>query len=73
MTLLNTNKIKERMAERGITQKDISEALGLSQSTMSQKINRKRPLYLHEAEHLAAILDIPDERFGDYFFTRQIA
>ena len=67
--MLNENKIRGRMAELKINQKDVADALGLSQATVSQKLNRVRPMDLDEAEKLALLLGISDEDFGLYFFA----
>ena len=37
--MINTFKIKGRMAEMGITQKDIASSLHVAPPTVSQKIN----------------------------------
>ena len=42
--MINTNKIKGRMAELQITQKDVANSLGLAQPTINQKINNIRPM-----------------------------
>ena len=68
--MLNTRKIKARMVELGLTQKDIADALKIAPATASQKINGIRPLYLHEAQIVARVLKIEDASFGDYFFTQ---
>lgn len=68
--LLNVVKIRERMAELGVTQKDVAQFLGLAAPTVSQKLNRVRPMDLDEAEKLAVLLKIEDSQFGKYFFTR---
>lgn len=54
--MINTNKIKGRMAESQITQKDIANSLGLAQPTVNQKINNVRPMDLNEAEKLSDLL-----------------
>lgn len=66
--MLNSNKIKGRLVELGLTQKDVADALNLAQATVSQKINGVRPLYLEEAKMLADLLKISAEEFGLYFF-----
>lgn len=71
--MLNTSKIKGRLAERGMTQKDVAEALKIAQPTASQKINNTRPMDLNEAERLADLLDIKPEEFQDYFFCTGVA
>lgn len=67
--MLNVNKIRGRMAEMRLTQKDVAEALGIAVPTASQKLNRIRPMDLDEAEKLAALLKLGDENFGEYFFA----
>lgn len=54
--MINTNKIKGRMAELQITQKDVANSLGLAQPTVNQKINNIRPMDLDEAEKLSDLL-----------------
>ena len=56
--MINTNKIKGRMAELQITQKDVATSLGLAQPTVNQKINNIRPMDLNEAEKLSDLLHI---------------
>jgi len=67
--MVNANKIKGRMKELGLVQKDVASALGLSAPTISQKINGIRPMDLDEARDLAQLLKIPDNEFGSYFFA----
>lgn len=66
--MINTNKIKGRMAELQLTQKDIADSLGLAQPTVNQKINNIRPMDLNEAEKLSILLNISPEDFAVYFF-----
>lgn len=66
--MLNSKLIKQRMAQMGLTQKNLAEMLNLASPTVSQKINNSRPLTLQEAEKIAKILKIEDNLFGEYFF-----
>lgn len=68
--LINTLKIKGRMAEMQITQKDVAVELGIAQPTANQKINNIRPMDLEEAEKLSIMLKIPPGEFGTYFFYK---
>lgn len=68
--MINTNKIKGRMAELQITQKDVANSLGLAQPTVNQKINNVRPMDLNEAEKLSDLLHIKPEDFAVYFFCK---
>ena len=71
--MINANKIKGRLVELGLTQKDGAECLGISQPTFSQKVNNIRPMDLDEAEKLAELLQIPVTEYGIYFFYQPVA
>lgn len=71
--MINTRRIKGRMAEMNLTQKDLAKATGLSPSTISQKIRGDRPVTLDEAQSFASVLKIEDQQFGEYFFAKEIA
>ena len=66
--MLNVDKVRGRMAELRLTQKDVAEALGIAVPTASQKLNRVRPMDLDEAEKLASLLKLDNGDFGVYFF-----
>lgn len=68
--MINTGKVKGRLAELGLTQKDVAEALAIAQPTANQKINNNRPMDLDEAEKLATLLHLNPEDFQIYFFTQ---
>jgi lambda repressor-like predicted transcriptional regulator len=68
--MVNTARIKSRMRETGHTQKTLSAATGLAQSTLSLKIRNQRPLLLDEAESIAQMLGIQDHDFWEYFLCR---
>lgn len=69
--MINTNKVKGRLAELQLTQKDVADSLGIAQPTANQKINNIRPMDLNEAEKLSDLLQIPPEDFGVYFFYKE--
>lgn len=68
----NADKLKQRMFDMGISQAELAAKIGIAAPTMCQKINNLRPFYLEEAEKVAAILEIKNEEFGAYFFTRNL-
>ena len=70
INVLNVPKIRGRMRELNITQKDVAAALGIATSTASQKLNRVRPMDLDEAEKLAKLLGLCDSQFAEYFFAQ---
>lgn len=67
--MLNVDKVRGRMAELRLTQRDVAEALGIAVPTASQKLNRVRPMDLDEAEKLASLLKLANDEFGLYFFA----
>ena len=71
--MINTRKIKGRMAEMGLSQRDVAEAIGVAQSTLNQKINKIRPMDLEEAEKICEKLKIPFSKFDEYFFYHGVA
>ena len=67
--MINVEKVKARMKEMKMTQKDVADVWNVALPTVSQKLNRVRPINLDEAERLAKLLRIRDEEFGVYFFA----
>ncbi len=68
--MINSNKLKGRMKEKGITQAALAKHLKISQPTCCQKLNNTRQLTLDEANGICEILDISPEHFGSYFFIQ---
>jgi transcriptional regulator with XRE-family HTH domain len=68
--MINSDKIKGRMRELGLIQKDVARELGVAVPTATQKINGVRPLYLDEVGKLADLLQINPTEYEDYFFAR---
>ncbi len=68
--MINTARIKGRLRELGKTQANLADYLGMAQSTVNQKINGERPLFLDEAERIASYLSISDTEFVSYFFCK---
>ena len=71
--MVNTNKLKGRIKEKGLTQADVAQYLQVAQPTANQKINNVRPFDLDEAEKLSALLEIDLRDFGEYFFNSEVA
>lgn len=71
--MVNANKLKGRLVEKGYTQADAASFLGIAQPTFNQKINNIRPMDLDEAEKLAEFLDISHEEFPGFFLYRPVA
>lgn len=63
------------MNELGLTYKDIAakEVWNCALPTVSQKINRIRPVTLEEADALAKLLNLTIEEYYMFFFGNEIA
>ena len=68
--MINTDKLKGRIREKRKTQGDCAAYIGIKTPTFNQKINNIRPFSLTEAEALVAFLEISNEDFAKYFFTK---
>ena len=56
--MINTGKIKGKMVEMQITQRDVADKLEIAQSTLNLKINNRRPMNLNEAEKICELFDL---------------
>lgn len=65
---MNSRKIRGRMVELGLNQKDIGKVLNCAPPTVSQKLNGIRPIYLDEAEKLAVALKLSEKEYYEFFF-----
>lgn len=55
---MDMEEVRRRMAERGITQEQLGEALQLGQSAVSRLLNGKRGIKAHEAAIISTMLQI---------------
>lgn len=62
--MINANKIRGRIAELGMTQKQVAEEIGISEKTFSIKMNNGK-FGLDEAERIIKVLKI--EQPGNIF------
>jgi len=70
--LINSNKVKGRLVELGLTQKDGQSVWKCALPTVSQKINRVRPINLEEADLLADLLKLNEEEYYEFFFGNKL-
>lgn len=72
MTNFNYNKLKGRLVEYGYKQQDLAQLLGVSTSTVSQKLNSVTDFSASEMLCIMEWLDIPKENIVDYFFAQKV-
>lgn len=65
----NHSKLLGRIRECGFTQKQLSEVIGKSKTTLSAKLNNQFYFTAEEIYAICDILSIPKIEIGEYFFT----
>ena len=66
------NKLRGRIVEKFGNQSEFANAMGLSERTISFKINGKRPWKQEEILKAIQILGLTDDDIQDYFFTLKV-
>ena len=65
-------KLKGRIVEKYGKQVALARAIGMSEHTMSVKLNGKKCFTQNEIERICEKLTIPLLEIGDYFFTVEV-
>lgn len=68
--MINANRIRGRIAEMGMTQKQVAEKIGMSEKTFSIKMNNGK-FGLDEADKMIEVLKIEEPE--KYFFNGDVA
>ena len=66
--MVNTNKLKGRIVEQGLTFGSLACIIGVSPSTLGRKIRNLSDMTLEEVERIREALEIPPSRIMEYFF-----
>ena len=67
--MVNTNKLRGRIMEQGLTIGSLASMIGISPSTLGRKIKNQADMTLGEVEAIRSILKIPPDRVMEYFFV----
>ncbi|MBE7035381.1 MAG: helix-turn-helix transcriptional regulator [Ruminococcaceae bacterium] len=70
--MVNTNKLRGKIAENGLTFKTLAQQLGYSPTTIGRKIKNKTPMTLEEVELFREHLSIPVHQIMEYFFVEHV-
>ena len=62
------SKLLCRIKEKGFTQKSLSKAVGISETSLNFSLGNKRTFKQDEILSLCSILEIPIQSVDDYFF-----
>ena len=63
------SKLKGRIIEKYKSQAEFAKALGISENTLSLKMNNKSRFTSEDIIRITSMLDISKESVGEYFFT----
>ena len=66
------SKLSGRITEKCGTQAVFAERMGLSERSISLKINNKIPWKQNEMQQAASVLDFPETDIQLYFFTLKV-
>lgn len=64
------SKLLGRLREKQITQSELANKIGLSDTSLNLSLNNKRPFKQSEISCICECLKIPVESIDAYFFTR---
>lgn len=68
----NYNKLKGRIVEKFGSQSNFAEAFGVSENTMSLKLNNKVRFTTDDIIKSTKLLDIPPAEINQYFFSEKV-
>ena len=66
----NRRLLDMKMAERGYTYNKLARAIGMSVTTLNNKLNHELDFKLKEAERIADVLDLNLKEFMAIFFAK---
>jgi DNA-binding Xre family transcriptional regulator len=66
------SKLLGRIKECGHTQEALAKEIGITESSMSLKLNDKARFKQIEIRAICKILDIQDNEIGSYFFAQRV-
>lgn len=64
---MNSNKVRAKMKEAGMTQADVAKSIGMSENSLSRKLNGKRDFSISEVLRLIEVLKL--ENPGEIFLN----
>lgn len=70
--VFNYSKLNGRIVERFGSQARFAEAMGISEHSISQKVNNKTTWKNTEIHKACELLGIQNSEVGQYFFNREV-
>ena len=69
---INYGKLRGKMKELGITQELLAPKIGVSEGTLSAKLNSKTAFTTKEIADICRVLAISKMEIGEYFFAETV-
>lgn len=70
--MFNFDKLLGRIIEKYGTRKAFASDMGMSESSLCDRLNGKIPFKMEEIWKAANLLDIRPDEIGEYFFTLKV-
>lgn len=70
--MTNSLKLRSVILEKGFTQDQIAEKLGISSTSLNYKINNKTEFKASEIKKLSEILELTQDQVNDIFFAEDV-
>ena len=67
--MTNTNKLKAKIAEQGLTMKEFAENINMSNTTFSQKVSGKVKFYQDDIRKIDKELKLTSDELREIFFN----
>lgn len=71
--MVNINKLRGKIVERGMTIASVADAMGIHKSTFYRKLSGDCPITIMDADRLTEILQLNAEEAGAIFFSQFVA
>lgn len=68
--IYNYSKLLGKLREKKLTQSELADKLGISETSLNLSLNNKRPFKQSEISRICDCLSIPYDRIDAYFFAR---
>ena len=72
MKIYDYSKLKGRIKECFSTQSEFAQKIGISDTSLSYKLNNKSPFDQDEIEETIRLFDLTPKETLDYFFTLKV-
>lgn len=71
--MVNTNKLKGRIIEKGYSVATLAKAIGVDKSTFYRKLGGECPFTIQDADRIADVLQLTPDEAVAIFFSQIVA